>query len=114
MERKWLTLDQIKAEYASNDYNPELLLQHLLHHAEASPASVPEGFTMSEPEILPDGSGFGTMTEREATLLGKVERQSAALKLAREALKFDGYPCGTGCKCIACEALAAIDALRGE
>ena len=52
----------------------------------ASPASVPEGFTMSEPAILPDGSGFGTMTEREATLLGKVERQSAALKLAREAL----------------------------
>ena len=52
--------------------------------AEASPASVPEGFTMSEPAILPDGSGFGTMTEREATLLGKVERQSAALKLAKE------------------------------
>ena len=77
----------------------------------ASPASAPEGFTMSEPAILPDGSGFGTMTEREATLLGKVERQSAALKLAREALKFDGYPCGTGCKCIACESLAAIDAL---
>ena len=81
----------------------------------ASPASVPEGFTMSEPAILPDGSGFGTMTEREATLLGKVERQSAALKLAREALKFDGYPCGTGCKCIACESLAAIDSLqKGE
>ena len=28
----------------------------------ASPASVPEGFTMSEPAILPDGSGFGTMS----------------------------------------------------
>ena len=28
----------------------------------ASPASVPEGFTMSEPTILPDGSGFGTMS----------------------------------------------------
>ena len=27
-----------------------------------SPASVPEGFTMSEPAILPDGSGFGTMS----------------------------------------------------
>ena len=40
-----------------------------------------------------------------------IEQQSAALKLAREALKFDGYPCGTGCKCIACESLAAIDAL---
>ena len=46
MERKWMTLDQIKAEYASNDYNPELLLQHLLHHVESSPASVPEGFAL--------------------------------------------------------------------
>ena len=27
-----------------------------------SPASAPEGFTMSEPTILPDGSGFGTMS----------------------------------------------------
>ena len=43
MERQWMTLDQIKVEYASNDYSPELLLQHLLHHVEASPASVPEG-----------------------------------------------------------------------
>ena len=46
MERQRLTLDQIKAEYASNDYNPELLLQHLLHHVEASPASVPEGYVL--------------------------------------------------------------------
>ena len=44
MERLWMTLDQIKAEYASNDYNPELLLQHLLHHVEASPASVLGGW----------------------------------------------------------------------
>ena len=29
---------------------------------QASPASAPEGFTMSEPAILPDGSGFGTMS----------------------------------------------------
>ena len=62
MERLWMTLDQIKAEYASNDYNPELLLQHLLHHVEASPASAQEGFAMSEPTILPDDSGFGTMS----------------------------------------------------
>ena len=38
-------------------------------------------------------------------------KQSTALKLAREALMHDGYPCGNGCKCRACEALAAIDAL---
>ena len=41
-------------------------------------------------------------------------KQSAALKLARSALMHDGYPCGNGCKCRACEALAAIDALKGE
>ena len=28
----------------------------------ASPASAPEGFTMSEPTLLPDGSAFGTMS----------------------------------------------------
>ena len=50
-----------------------------------------------------------------AFLREQVEKLTAALKLAREALKFDGYPCGTGCKCIACEALAAIDSLqKGE
>ena len=66
-------------------------------------------------EILDQCRLNGMGAEREATLLGKVERQSAALKLAREALKFDGYPCGTGCKCIACESLAAIDSLqKGE
>ena len=46
MERLWMTLDQIKVEYASNDYNPELLLQHLLHHVEASPASAPAGWKL--------------------------------------------------------------------
>ena len=87
---------------------------------QASPASVPEGFTMSEPAILPDGSGFGTMTEREATLLGKVERQSAALKLAREALfdMQDSYAAVHGWKdsfvIAATTAIAAIDALKGE
>ena len=86
-------------------------LERELALLKVSPASAPEGFTMSEPAILPDGSGFGTMTEREAALLGKVAQQSAALKLAREALMHDGYPCGNGCKCRACEALAAIDAL---
>ena len=84
---------------------------------QASPASAPEGFTMSEPAILPDGSGFGTMTEREATLLGKVERQSAALKLAREALfdMQDSYAAIHGWKdsfvIAATTAIAAIDAL---
>ena len=55
MERKWMTLDQIKAEYASNDYNPELLLQHLLHHVEASPASAPGGWKHSCNALCLDG-----------------------------------------------------------
>ena len=55
MERQWLTLDQIKAEYASNDYNPELLLQHLLHHVEARSASVPEGWKHSCNALCLDG-----------------------------------------------------------
>ena len=88
----------------------------------ASPASVPEGFTMSEPAILPDGSGFGTMTEREATLREQVEKLTAALKLAREALDtISSLEASNGCilslrECvdIAEEALAAIDALKGE
>ena len=37
-------------------------LERELALLKASPASVPEGFTMSEPTILPDGSGFGTMS----------------------------------------------------
>ena len=59
MERQWLNLDQIKAEYASNDYNPELLLQHLLHHVESSPASVPEvtdGMAIAFHNALTDGA----------------------------------------------------------
>ena len=96
-------------------------LRALYKALKASPASAPEGFTMSEPAILPDGSGFGTMTEREATLLGKVERQSAALKLAREALfdMQDSYAAVHGWKdsfvIAATTAIAAIDSLqKGE
>ena len=61
MERQWLNLDQIKAEYASNDYNPELLLQHLLPHVEASPASVPEGYALVpvEPTLEMFNAGDG-------------------------------------------------------
>ena len=59
-------------------------LERELALLKASPASVPEGFTMSEPAILPDGSGFGTMTEREAALLGKMERQAERIKELEE------------------------------
>ena len=52
------------------------------------------------------------MSEEALDILrSKIAKQAAALKLAREALMHDGYPCGNGCKCRACEALAAIDAL---
>lgn len=66
-------------------------------------------------EILEQCRINGIGAEREAALLGKVAQQSAALKMARSALMHDGYPCGNGCKCRACEALAAIhEVLKGE
>ena len=52
----------------------------------------------------------GFKQDQEEMIANEV-KQSTALKLAREALMHDGYPCGNGCKCRACEALAAIDAL---
>ena len=71
-------------------------------------------------EILEQCRINGMGAEREATLLGKVERQSAALKLAREALfdMQDSYAAVHGWKdsfvIAATTAIAAIDALEGE
>ena len=71
-------------------------------------------------EILEQCRINGMGAEREATLLGKVERQSAALKLAREALfdMQDSYAAVHGWKdsfvIAATTAIAAIDALKGE
>lgn len=66
-------------------------------------------------EIIEQCRINGMGAERELALLGQIERQAAALKLARSALMYDGYPCGNGCKCRACEALAAInEVLKGE
>ena len=68
-------------------------------------------------EILEQCRINGMGAEREATLLGKVERQSAALKLAREALfdMQDSYAALHGWKdsfvIAATTAIAAIDAL---
>ena len=68
-------------------------------------------------EILEQCRLNGMGAEREATLLGKVERQSAALKLAREALfdMQDSYAAVHGWKdsfvIAATTAIAAIDAL---
>ena len=70
-----------------------------------------------ESEILDQCRLNGMGAEREATLLGKVERQSAALKLAREALfdMQDSYAAVHGWKdsfvIAATTAIAAIDAL---
>lgn len=68
-------------------------------------------------EIIEQARIIGMGAEREATLLGKVERQSAALKLAREALfdMQDSYAAVHGWKdsfvIAATTAIAAIDAL---
>ena len=48
---------------------------------------------------------------RELDVVTLTGEEYDALKLARSALMHDGYPCGNGCKCRACEALAAIEAL---
>ena len=72
-------------------------------------------------EIIEQCRLNGMGAEREATLLGKVERQSAALKLAREALfdMQDSYAAVHGWKdsfvIAATTAIAAIDSLqKGE
>ena len=72
-------------------------------------------------EILDQCRINGMGAEREATLLGKVERQSAALKLAREALfdMQDSYAAVHGWKdsfvIAATTAITAIDSLqKGE
>ena len=72
-------------------------------------------------EILEQCRINGMGAEREATLLGKVERQSAALKLAREALfdMQDSYAAVHGWKdsfvIAATTVIAAIDSLqKGE
>ena len=72
-------------------------------------------------EIIEQCRINGMGAEREATLLGKVERQSAALKLAREALfdMQDSYAAVHGWKdsfvIAATTAIAAIDSLqKGE
>ena len=71
-------------------------------------------------EILDQCRLNGMGAEREATLLGKVERQSAALKLAREALfdMQDSYAAVHGWKdsfvIAATTAIAAIDDALGE
>ena len=64
-------------------------------------------------EILDQCRLNGMGAERELALLGQIERQSAALKLAREAFigaLSDDQPYINASK----EALAAIDALKGE
>lgn len=71
-------------------------------------------------EILEQCRINGMGAEREATLLGKVERQSAALKLAREALfdMQDSYAAVHGWKdsfvIAATTAIAAINEVLGE
>ena len=71
-----------------------------------------EIIAQKDAEILEQCRINGMGAEREATLLGKVERQSAALKLAREALQ--GIHPGNMTPMAEknwMEALAAIDAL---
>ena len=66
-------------------------------------------------EILEQCRINGMGAEREAALLGKVAQQSAALKLARQALtSITEKPRAYEGIRMASQALAAIDALKGE
>ena len=73
-------------------------------------------------EILEQCRINGMGAERELVLLGQIERQSAALKLAKDALEScDVGDCSTSYVVMPSfdavaidEALAAIDALKGE
>ena len=66
-------------------------------------------------EILEQCRINGMGAEREATLLGKVERQSAALKLAREVLmSVKETSSSTRLRRIVNEPLAAINEVLGE
>ena len=105
---------QKRADFAGNlmAYRVEPLVR--LSDAEAIIAQ-------KDAEILDQCRLNGMGAEREATLLGKVERQSAALKLAREALfdMQDSYAAVHGWKdsfvIAATTAIAAIDSLqKGE
>ena len=112
----WIT-DREVQHFGAKDiepYNKEQFPLVRLSDAEAIIAQ-------KDAEILEQCRINGMGAEREATLLGKVERQSAALKLAREALfdMQDSYAAVHGWKdsfvIAATTAIAAIDSLqKGE
>ena len=106
--RFWTSNAFHAVEWAQENWETEAFVR--LSDAEAIIAQ-------KDAEILEQCRINGMGAEREATLLGKVERQSAALKLAREALfdMQDSYAAVHGWKdsfvIAATTAIAAIDAL---
>ena len=106
--RFWTSNAFRAVEWAQENWETEAFVR--LSDAEAIIAQ-------KDAEILEQCRINGMGAEREATLLGKVERQSAALKLAREALfdMQDSYAAVHGWKdsfvIAATTAIAAIDAL---
>ena len=110
--RFWTSNAFRAVEWAQENWETEAFVR--LSDAEAIIAQ-------KDAEILEQCRINGMGAEREATLLGKVERQSAALKLAREALfdMQDSYAAVHGWKdsfvIAATTAIAAIDeVLKGE
>ena len=110
--RFWTSNAFRAVEWAQENWETEAFVR--LSDAEAIIAQ-------KDAEILEQCRINGMGAEREATLLGKVERQSAALKLAREALfdMQDSYAAVHGWKdsfvIAATTAIAAIDSLqKGE
>ena len=108
MGREWTT-DKIVAEsWVNNSKTQQAIPVVLLEDAEAIIAQ-------KDAEILDQCRINGMGAEREATLLGKVERQSAALKLARQVLmSVKETSSSTRLRRIVDEPLAAINEVLGE
>ena len=108
MGREWTT-DKIVAEsWVNNSKTQHAIPVVLLEDAEAIIAQ-------KDAEILEQCRINGMGAEREAALLGKAERQSAALKLARQVLmSVKETSSSTRLRRIVDEPLAAINEVLGE
>lgn len=103
-------------------HDAEAKLSECVTSYEKEVAGLTAELNAKDEEILEQCQLNGMGAEREAALLGKVAQQSAALKLARDAIDAHLNPCGCSNGCEFCsgkgylsDALAAInEVLKGE
>ena len=82
--KEWMSLDQIRSEYASNEYNAELLLTHLLHWAEAAR---PRGWKLVPIKPTQDMVDSAYDAQGEATEVAIRDAWSAMLSAAPQPMK---------------------------